>query len=255
MYKYLSIGENLKEMMLMLKSLPAYTLVFDKRGNLVDLNRPALQLLRINNIQEFNAKRNEVFPTGDYIKSIIRELKKGNTVRYAKTLLKYANGGHVVVELCACMVNGKQELFVFQLFEISLSTNSNLGSFTSYVDGNDTEDIASQSVNWVPSSKNTFVLTNKNKPKERRSKLLMENNSVQFEKVKYRKLTKIEETVTKLAALNMSVLQIANATNKTTLAIRIIMRRVAEKEKLNSRKEVISELKEYTHRPNTDEMN
>jgi len=59
MYKYLSITENLQEMMVMLKSLPAYTLVFDKKGNLVDLNRPAQQLLKISNVQEFNAGQNE----------------------------------------------------------------------------------------------------------------------------------------------------------------------------------------------------
>jgi hypothetical protein len=255
MYKYLSIAENLKEMMLMLKSLPACTLVFDKRSNLVDLNKPALQLLRINNAQEFNAKRDEVFPTNDYIKTIIKELKKGNTVRHAKTLLKYANDGHTVVELCACMVNGLQELFVFQLFEISFSTNSDLGSFTSYADRNDMEDIAFHPVNWVTSSKKTFVLTNKNKPKERRSERLVENNSMQLGKTKYRKLTNIEETVAKLAALNMSVLQIANATNKTTLSIRVIMRRVTEKEKLNIRKGLSPELNEYAHTSSIDKTN
>jgi len=253
MYKYLSITENLKEMMLMLKSLPAYTLIFDKRSNLVDLNKPALQLLRVNNIQEFNKRRDEVFPTNDYIKTIIRELKKGNTVRHAKTLLKYANDEYTVVELCACMINGYQELFLFQLFEISLTTNSDLGSYSSYVDDSNPEQEPFNPVNWVTSPKNILVLAKKNKPKERRSKRLIENNSIQFGKPKYRKLTKIEEAITKLAALNMSVLQIANATNKTTLAVRVIMRRVAEKEKLNSRKEVISELKENTHTSNTDE--
>jgi len=63
----------------MLKSLPAYTLVFDKRSNLVEMNQPAQQLFRIKNVQEFNDRKDELFPNRDYIKMIIWELKQGKT--------------------------------------------------------------------------------------------------------------------------------------------------------------------------------
>jgi len=66
-------------MMVMLKSLPAYTLVFDKRSNLVEMNQPAQQLFRIKNVQEFNDRKDELFPNRDYIKMIIWELKQGKT--------------------------------------------------------------------------------------------------------------------------------------------------------------------------------
>jgi len=232
MYKYLSITENLKEMMVMLKSLPANTLVFDKKGNLVDLNRPAQQLLKISNVQEFYAVQDKFFPANDYIKTIIRELKRGNTVRNAKTLLKCADDCQAIVELCACMINGCQDLFLFQLFEISPTNDFNFGSFTSYSQG---DDESSQSVDWVKNSKDVFVPLRKNKMKDYRIKRTVDSGSIQL--TKYRKLTKLEELVNKLVSLNMSVAEIATVTNKTNLSIRIIIRRVSEKQKLNFRKE------------------
>ena len=243
MYKYLSIAENLQEMMVMLKSLPAYTLVFDKKNNLVEINEPALKFLKLSNIQEFNARKDEVFPTRDYIKTIIRELKQGKTVRHARTRLKYVDdNSEVVVELCACMINGRKDLFLFQLFEISPSVGWDLGSFTSYINksGNLEDDFSRlpKSVNWVTNSKNILVEYEKNKEKESRLKRLTESSSKEFGRPKYRKLTKLEMLVSKLASLDMPISEIATITNKTNLAIRIIIRRVAEKQRLNIQKGV-----------------
>jgi len=194
MYKYLSIAEKSQEMMVMLKSLPAYTLVFDKRSNLVEMNEPAQQLFRIKNVQEFNDRKSEIFPTQDYIKTIILELKKGKTVRYAKTQLRYADNNVAVVELCACMINGQRDLFLFQLFEISLSNNSDLGSFTSFMDNsNSRKDVAL--TNWVTNPKNALVAHRLNKQEERLGKRAIDTNSLELAKNKYRNLTKTEITV------------------------------------------------------------
>jgi len=194
MYKYLSIAEKSQEMMVLLKSLPAYTLVFDKRSNLVEMNLPAQQLFRIKNVQEFNDRKSEIFPTQDYIKTIILELKKGKTVRYAKTQLRYADNNVAVVELCACMINGQRDLFLFQLFEISLSNNSDLGSFTSFMDNsNSRKDVAL--TNWVTNPKNALVAHRLNKQEERLGKRAIDTNSLELAKNKYRNLTKTEITV------------------------------------------------------------
>ena len=194
MYKYLSIAEKSQEMMVLLKSLPAYTLVFDKRSNLVEMNEPAQKLFRIKNVQEFNDRKSEIFPTQDYIKTIILELKKGKTVRYAKTQLRYADNNVAVVELCACMINGQRDLFLFQLFEISLSNNSDLGSFTSFMDNsNSRKDVAL--TNWVTNPKNALVAHRLNKQEERLGKRAIDTNSLELAKNKYRNLTKTEITV------------------------------------------------------------
>jgi len=71
--------------------------------------------------------------------------------------------------------------------------------------------------------------------KDSRIKRTVDSGSMQL--TKYRKLTKLEELVNKLVSLNMSVSEIATVTNKTNLSIRIIIRRVSEKQKLNFRKE------------------
>jgi len=191
MYKYLSIAEKSQEMMVMLKSLPAYTLVFDKRSNLVEMNEPAQKLFRIKNVQEFNDRKSEIFPTQDYIKTIILELKKGKTVRYAKTQLRYTDNNVAVVELCACMINGQRDLFLFQLFEISLSNNSDLGSFTSFMDNsNSRKDVAL--TNWVTNPKNALVAHRLNKQEERLGKRAIDTNSLELAKNKYRNLSKTE---------------------------------------------------------------
>jgi len=175
----------------MLKSLPAYTLVFDKRSNLVEMNEPAQKLFRIKNVQEFNDRKSEIFPTQDYVKTIILELKKGKTVRYAKTQLRYTDNNVAVVELCACMINGQRDLFLFQLFEISLSNNSDLGSFTSFMDNsNSRKDVAL--TNWVTNPKNALVAHRLNKQEERLGKRAIDTNSLELAKNKYRNLSKTE---------------------------------------------------------------
>ena len=240
MYKYLQITENLQEMMVMIKSLPAYTLVFDAKSNLVDMNQSAKQLLRINSVQEFNSKQDKMFLTHDYIKIIIRELKKGKTIRYARTVLKYADDSLAIVELCACMINGCRDLFLFQLFEMSLSTNSSLVPFIPDMsDDSNLETIVCYQPNRSQKSESAFVVHERNKTKERRSQRSIGCESTRLEKARYRKLTKIETVVCKLMSLNLSIPEIAIATNKTNIAVRVIIRRVEEKQKLNSKKELI----------------
>lgn len=134
MYKYLPITDNLQEIMIMLKSLPAHSLVFDKDCNLVEINESALKLLRLRNVQEFNDRKDDMFPTPSYVKSFILELKRGVTIRHVRTLLCHTDKNQVVVELCACMINGQHDLFLFQLFEIAPSIIWNLGTITSFSD-------------------------------------------------------------------------------------------------------------------------
>lgn len=238
MYKYLLIAENLQEMMVMLKSLPAHTLVFDTRNNLVDLNQSAMKFLRVSNTIEFNERQSEMFPTHDYIKTIIRELKRGNTVRHAKTVLRYFDGTQVIIELCACMINGCQDLFLFQLFEISLSSDADLGSFISYSDNEANSEATSLPVSWVTNPQNTRISPVKEKQVARSGKRLAENYATRLESSKYKKFTETEATIAKFLAVNMPVTEIATIIGKTSLAVRTIMRRVREKQKLNSQKEV-----------------
>lgn len=140
MYKYLPIAQNVQEMMIMLKSLPAYTLLFDYRSNLVDMNESAKHLFRVECVQEFNERKEQIFSTPDYIKTIVLELKRGKTVRNARTLFIHADNSISIVELCACMISGKPDYYLFQLFELSPITNSSIGSYKSDASANILED-------------------------------------------------------------------------------------------------------------------
>ncbi|ADQ78577.1 hypothetical protein Palpr_0417 [Paludibacter propionicigenes WB4] len=226
MYKYLSLTGNLQEMMIMLKSLPAFTLIFDRKSNLVDINEPALKLLKLRSIEDFNNRKGEMFPKSDYIKTIIQDLKQGKTVRYEKTQIKYADNSIGVIELCACMINGQKDLYLFQLFEIFPAVTWNLGSFSYNPKSQKTiENIPSQSNDWAPNLERI-----ENKEMKEIEVSLVENDSIQ-EKIRYRRLTKLETLVNELVVRDMSISQIANLTNKTNLGIRTIMRRIEEKQK------------------------
>jgi hypothetical protein len=242
MYKYFSITESFEEMMVMLKSLPAYTLVFDRKSDLVEINEPALKLLKLETVQAFNDKKDEIFSTHDYIKTIIGELRHGNTVRRAKTVLKYVDGSYTVVELCACMINGRQDLYIFQLFEIDFPADVNLGSFMSYLmeDRNLAENLP-HTVKWVTNAENVLVSSKKKHREKRRTKHQVENISKRSEKTQYRKLTKLETLINDLRIRNLSIPQIATMTNKTTLSIRTMLRRIEEKQKLNFQNKEILE--------------
>jgi len=224
MYKYLSLTGNLQEMMIMLKSLPAFSLIFDRKCNLVEINEPALKLLKIRSIEDFNNRKGEMFPKSDYIKTIIQDLKQGKTVRYEKTQIKYTDNSIGVIELCACMINGQKDLYLFQLFEIFPAVTWNLGSFIPNNPNSQKtiENISSQSNNWA---------TNENKEIKEFELSLVENDSIQEQKIRYRRLTKLETLVNELVVRDMSISQIANLTNKTNLGIRTIIRRIEEKQK------------------------
>ena len=254
MYKYFSITESLEEMLVMLKSLPAYTLVFDRKGDLVEINEPALKFLKLKSVQAFNDKKDKILPTHDYIKTIICELKHGNTVRHAKTVLKYVDGSRTVVELCACMINGRQDLFIFQLFEIDSPADASLGSFMSYrmEDKNPVDDLP-HTVKWVTNTENVLVSTKRKKQREkRRTKHQVENFSMRSEKTKYRKLTKLETLINDLRIRNLSISQIAAMTGKTTLSIRTMLRRIEEKQKLNFQNKEILESVEHDYISNQE---
>jgi len=249
MYKYLPIAQNVQEMMVMLKSLPAYTLVFDYRSNLVDINEPAKHFFKVGTVLEFNERRDEVFTTPDYVKKIILELKRGKTVRNARTLLIRTDNSLSIVEICACMISGKPDFYLFQLFEISPITNTSLGSFTSYesdsdINKNDSafdidEATNVESTNLIESHKNLVDANKSRRSNGQINKRIIFTNRIHQNK--YRKLTKIEEEVFHLMELNLTIPQIASAINKNIVSIHVIMRRIHEKQKINKQREIESQ--------------
>jgi len=121
MYKKISISSNMQEMMIPLKSLPVCTIVFNKVGQLIDQNQPALNFLKIKTMDDFRAKRLKVLNQSKYLVSIIQELKTGRIVQNEIYRLKYPDSDSAVISFNACMLNGITEVFMFQFFELPVS--------------------------------------------------------------------------------------------------------------------------------------
>lgn len=124
MYKYLQITTDLKEMMVMLKSLPVNTVVVDKKGKLVDINQPASDFLKIRGINDYRIKRWRVLNDNLNLQKIIHKLKKGEIILKSYYLLNCPNGDFISVNFSASMLNGSCDIFIFQFYEISAFSNA-----------------------------------------------------------------------------------------------------------------------------------
>jgi len=126
MYKKISISSTLQEMMSPLKSLPVCAVVFDKYAQLIDLNQPALNFLKLKSIDEYKAKRLKVLTDCNYLVSIIQELQTGRIIQNEIYELKYPDSNSVVISFSACMLNGLSEVYLFQFFELSVSLGKSM---------------------------------------------------------------------------------------------------------------------------------
>jgi len=126
MYKKISISSTLQEMMIPLKSLPVCAVVFDKYAQLIDLNQPALNFLKLKTIDEYKAKRLKVLTDCNYLVSIIKELQTGRIIQNEIYELKYPDSNSVVISFSACMLNGLSEVYLFQFFELSVSLGKSM---------------------------------------------------------------------------------------------------------------------------------
>jgi len=126
MYKKISISSTLQEMMIPLKSLPVCAVVFDKYAQLIDLNQPALNFLKLKTIDEYKAKRLKVLTDCNYLVSIIQELQTGRIIQNEIYELKYPDSNSVVISFSACMLNGLSEVYLFQFFELSVSLGKSM---------------------------------------------------------------------------------------------------------------------------------
>lgn len=233
MYKYLPISENIQEMMVMLKSLPACTLVVDAMGRLMDINIPALNIFKITSIHELDGSVLRLFPSTNYLNTVIRELKRGNTVRDARILMRRKDGSEAAIEFSACMISGYRNLFLFQFFEISLLSNCDLWGLKSFTPKENSTGVeVTVPIHWAVNAKNK-LMANKISDKKRmvtKGYVGIELNTC---KAKFRGLTPLESVVSKFTAISMSVHEIASATNRKESTIRTIIRRIQEKQRLN----------------------
>jgi len=119
MYKYLTLIDDVKEVLVMMNSLPTCTILFDSNGGLVDMNKLASDFLQISSTEDYLKKRFRINTDYFYLQSVIEELKTGKTISKGKLKFQRQDDSVVCVEFNASMLYGLQKIFIFQFFEIS----------------------------------------------------------------------------------------------------------------------------------------
>jgi len=239
MYKYLSIVDDVLEMMIMLKSLPACTLVFDINMKLVDVNQQALNKLKIECVDDFSNKGCAMFIDPGLFKHLMVDMKHGKMVRSGKMLLKCADGSLILAEFSACMINAKCDLFIFQFFEVSqlntedsifLRTNSFLANiYSTYCK----QDILIKKPESDPNDAIEMKNIQDQKCLEKEQNQLKENIT-QLRVKKQRGLSEIEIVVSNLLETGLSVKEISDRINKSISTVYTITRRLVERNIIES---------------------
>ena len=225
----------MQEMMVMLKSLPVCTTIFDKNGALIDINQLAIDFLQIKTIDDYKTKRLRILNDCDYLVSIIHELKTGRIIRNKIYQLKYPDSNFSVINFSACMLNGTSDLFLFQFFELTatwdevLPKHKHKGSKVL------------QRINKIQENKHKLEihkLFGDQAMKQQMFQNYLDEDKIDELSQKYPLLTYTELIVCGLIALKMSTDEIAMLTGRTINSIYVIKYRIFKKFDLNSCKEL-----------------
>jgi len=117
MYKYIPLIADMKEMMVMMNSLPMCTVIFDRNAGLVDMNFLAEKLLKVDNKEDYINNKLRIVTNYPYLHNLINELKKGNIISKVNLCFLSANGDNVYVECNATVLYGSRKIFLFQFYE------------------------------------------------------------------------------------------------------------------------------------------
>jgi DNA-binding CsgD family transcriptional regulator len=237
MYKYLSITTNTQEMMVMLKSLPVSTIVFDSNAKIVDINQPALEFLKIKSIEDYGIKRWEALNDRNYIHLIIQKLKSGKIVRDKNFLLKCPDRKIISINYSACVLSGVKPVFIFQFFVVSKSIFSPLEHL------NYTVHHANKNLNIICKGnsdiKQVFA---DHEVKQPIFKRYLNEEVIQTVSRKYPSLSSCEVVICGLIVLNMSTAEIAIVTEKKVASVYTAIYRLFKKLGVNSRRKLYLKL-------------
>jgi len=232
MYKYLPLTENVQEMMVMLKSLPTCTIVFDSKSQVVDINKAALDFLKINSVDDFRIKRWGILNDCDNLKEIIQRLKTGKTIHNKSVTLRYPDYASASVSFSACMLNGARNIFIFQFFEISPYPYLDYKSFIPQ---------AYKNLNIIdkkPKNNDTQNLFIDNTFKKDTFQRYLDENKIQLLSNKYPNLLNNEIIICGLIGLNIHTAQITCIMCKSESWVRLLLTQIFKKLNIKSRKEL-----------------
>ena len=117
MYNFLTLLDDYQVTLNILKSLSTCCVVFNQNGYLIEINKPATDLLKIKNVEEYSNQKLKLELNHKFYR-IVEKLKNGKTVCDKKFELKCADNSKVIVNLKASLFCNFNDRFIFQFSEI-----------------------------------------------------------------------------------------------------------------------------------------
>jgi len=121
MYNYSTLLDDLQEMLNILRSLSTSTIVFNKKAEIIDINKAASDFLKIEDIEDYTSQKLKL-EIDTKFNSIIERLINGETVYDEKFEFKCTDRSLVLVNLNASLFYGLKDVFIFQFSETSMIT-------------------------------------------------------------------------------------------------------------------------------------
>jgi len=237
MYTYLTLIEDMKEMVVMLNSLPTCTIVFDSKARLLDMNKLASDFLGIKNREDYINRKLKIKTDYIYIQKLIEELKTGRTICNECLKFKRINKSEVYVGFSASMLYGPKSVFLFQFFEMPASTSTELQFFINS---------ASRSIKTVQTNLdelNMNLLNDVNIDAVVNAHP-QQNIAIQLLSTRYSNLTPNNQIICGLLVKGATIKEIAEVQNKTQNYIYGTIKQIMLKLEIKSRKELCRQLKE-----------
>ena len=123
MIKYITLIDDLKEMMVMFNSLPTISVVFDESGVIVDLNALAIRYFKVDDKEKFLTDNSKLTLNYDNVLNAIAELRTGKPIQNFKIRIVDSD---TTLMYNATMLTGDKRYFLFQFIEIETNFNHEL---------------------------------------------------------------------------------------------------------------------------------
>jgi PAS domain-containing protein len=118
MYNYLTFLDDLQVTLNMFKSLPTCCIVFNGNGELIDINKPASDLLKIKDVECYT-KRKQTLEICTLYSSIIQDILNGKAINNKVFEFRCADNSLVYVNLKVSLFCEFKDVFIFQFTQIT----------------------------------------------------------------------------------------------------------------------------------------
>lgn len=116
-YNYLTLLNELQRTLDLLSSSSTCSIVFNSKAEIIEINKPASDLLKIENIDDYKNRKMSLDIDSEFY-NIIENLMNGSIICDEKFKFKCADDSIVFVNLNASLYCKLKDVFIFQFNEI-----------------------------------------------------------------------------------------------------------------------------------------